>query len=235
VLPALELELAHAGLIRVRGRIDRVDRCRHGDQTYLLAYDYKSSAAALGAEYLTQDRLQLFTYLLALGQALGADPGVRLAGGFLAPLYPDLAVLGNKYAAEAEERDQRLYMYRPRGVFDMAAARLLDERLGGQVSPVAQMRLKKDGDFYASSDVRPAEEVVQKLELARRTIFHAAEGVAAGQVDIAPLLERDRLACNFCDFKQVCRFERAFNVPRVAERALPILDEVGLSGQGDQQ
>lgn len=91
VLPALELGLADAGLIRVRGRIDRVDRCRHDDQTYLLAYDYKSSAAALGGEYLTQDRLQLFTYLLALGQAMGNQPGLHLAGVFLrrfTPIWP---------------------------------------------------------------------------------------------------------------------------------------------------
>ncbi|HUU98558.1 MAG TPA: PD-(D/E)XK nuclease family protein [Phycisphaerae bacterium] len=235
VLPALELKLADAGLIRVRGRIDRVDRCRHDDQTDLLAYDYKSSAATLGGEYLTQDRLQLFTYLLALGQAMGNQPGLHLAGVFLAPLYPDLAVLSNKYAAEAEEPDQRLYMYRPRGVFDTAAARLLDERLGKQASPVAHMRLKKDGGFDSRSEAKPPEEIAQRLELARRTILHAAQGVAAGHIDIVPLLERDRLACNFCDFRPVCRFERAFNVPRVAERTLPVLNEVSVSGQGGQQ
>jgi len=235
VLPALELKLADAGLIRVRGWIDRVDHCRHDDQTDLLAYDYKSSAAALGGEYLTQDRLQLFTYLLALGQALGKEPGLHLAGAFLAPLYPDLGVLSNKYAAEAEELDQRLYMYRPRGQFDTAAARLLDERLGNQASPVAHMRLKKDGGFYAWSDARPAEEVAQKLELARRTILHAGEGVAVGHIDIVPLLENDRLACKFCDFQPVCRFERAFNSPRVAERTLPVLNEVGVSGQGGER
>jgi ATP-dependent helicase/nuclease subunit B len=127
-----------------------------------------------------------------------------------------------------------LYLYLPRGLFDAEVARLLDRQLGREPSPVAKMRLRQDGGFYVNSDVCATRDLGARLELARRTILHAAEGIAAGAIEIAPLLENQTLACRTCEFVTLCRFEREFNRPRVAERSLPALREfVGDDSEGE--
>jgi ATP-dependent helicase/nuclease subunit B len=207
----------------LHGVIDRIDRCEHEGRTYLLVYDYKSTPKRVDVGYLTQDRLQLFAYLLAVQQAFPGED-TRVAGVLLAPLYPDVTLVGRKYFAEASADDTRMYLYRPRGLFDVDIARLLDRELGGQPSPVAMMQLKKDGSFYANSDVRDASDLAARLDLAKRTILHAADGIAAGRIDVAPLVENRTLACRTCEFATLCRFEPMFNRPRAAERSLPVLE-----------
>jgi ATP-dependent helicase/nuclease subunit B len=108
----------------------------------------------------------------------------------------------------------------------------LDEQLGSQVSPVAQMRLKKDGGFQQTSDARPTEEIEARLGLVEQTILHAAGGVVAGEIDVAPLLDGGRLPCDWCAYRPVCRFERAFNRIRVAEVTLPVLSGADDDSEG---
>ncbi|MFQ5806804.1 MAG: PD-(D/E)XK nuclease family protein [Phycisphaerae bacterium] len=231
-LRALELKTSAGERIRLHGYIDRLDRCvRHG-RTHLLVYDYKSSPGNVKRAPLTQDRLQLFAYLLAVERAFGAEEATRVAGVFLAPLYPNAAAIGKKYFAVASEAESRMYLYLPRGLFDLAIARLLDGQLGEHPSPVAAMQLKKDGGFYTRSDARPREELSGRLDLAQRTIRQLAEGIIAGRIDVAPLLENRTLACRICEFGSLCRFEPIFNRPRVAEKSLPVLGQTGAGRSG---
>jgi ATP-dependent helicase/DNAse subunit B len=113
--------------------------------------------------------------------------------------------------------------YRPSGVFDQRIASALDAELGPAVSPVANMRLKKDGGYWSNCDARPGPEITSRLDLARRTIVQTARGIIDGSVDVAPLVEGRRLACATCAYQSICRFDPAFNRPRAAERVLPVL------------
>lgn len=227
-LRGVALELANGQRVHLHGQIDRVDAARVGDETFLVVYDYKSSGVGpLSGEFLTGGRLQLFIYLLAVQQALAGDPHARVAGVFLAPLYPDLGILGNRYAADTPELEQTMYMYRPRGLVDVTAAPLLDNKLGTTSSPVASLQLKQDGSFYANCDAKPAAKLDARLELARRTVLFATEGIARGAVDVAPLVEKRTLACRSCDFQAVCRFDPAYNPARPAETTLPQLEPSG--------
>ena len=232
IWPALDWQTADGQIVRLRGMIDRVDCCRDGTDLLLLVYDYKSSGATrpLNCNFLTGARLQLLCYLVAARAALERDDTVRAAGAFLAPLYPESKTLKTAYALEADESEQRMYLYRPRGVFTRDVARLLDQQLGDTASPVAAMRLKKsDGDFDSrqSADVIDAAKLRNLLELARRTVMSAADGVIAGHVVASPLVEKQTLACKWCEFQSLCRFDRTLNDVRAAEAALPRLDQIG--------
>ena len=232
-LRGVVLELAAGQRVRLHGQIDRIDAARLGDQTLLLVYDYKSSGVGpIGGAYLTGSRLQLLIYLLAVEQAYASDARVRPAGVFLAPLYPDLGSLANRYAADAPEHEQTMYMYRPRGVIDTEAARLLDRGLGAVSSPVAQLQLKRDGSFYANSDAKPAADLNARLDLARQTVRFATEGIARGAIEVAPLVENRTLACRSCDFQAVCRFDPTYNAARAAEATLPRLENAADDEEG---
>ena len=227
--PVAEWQTADGARVRLHGWIDRVDRCRDGPRTLLLVYDYKSSPATLSGDFLTGARLQLFSYLLAVEQACRDEPHAVVVGALVAPLYPDATVLERQYARDAAPPEQRMFLYRPRGLFSRAAAPLLDTQLGPQYSPVAGMKLKKDGDFdrRASADVVPAEEIEARLELAKQTVLHGARGIVAGQVEAAPLVEKRTLACRRCEYQPLCRFDRALNRVRPAEAVLPTLPRGG--------
>ena len=231
--PGVELRMPDGQRVRMHGQIDRVDVYKDEHSKSLLVYDYKSSVDTVASEFLTGSRLQLFVYALALQQAWGGDDQSDLGGVLLAPLYPDLSVLGRKYVAEATDAEQRVYMFRPRGLLATQAAHRLDDQLGPKPSPVANLRLKKDGDFYANCDARPASEIRRRLELARRTVLMAADGIARGRIDVSPLVEKRTLACRTCDFRILCRFDRMLNRPRAAETSLPVLGDVPAEAGGD--
>lgn len=225
-LPALRLELDDGRAFRVEGQIDRVDEAQSDGRRRVLVYDYKSTVNAVRKPYLTDDRLEVFTYLLALLAADPRDGGALPAGVFLFPTYPNIEALRPVADGEADERTLRLRLFKPRGVLDRDVARLLDRDLGETPSPIAQMRLKKDGSFNKneSKDVVDARQLREYLDLARDTLTAAARGVCEGRIDVSPLIEGRRLACLDCSFQPVCRFEFAYNDARPAEVALPALN-----------
>jgi ATP-dependent helicase/nuclease subunit B len=234
VWPAAELHLPGGQRVHLHGRLDRIDQTLAGDPRLLLVYDYKSTAEPVRGEFLIGKRLQLFIYLLAARHA-PADAAALPAGVFLAPLYPDLAVLDTGYVADAPPAEQLMYMFRPRGLFSDAAAQLLHPQHTQGHSPIAQMQRKKDGAFAHTADAVEAPDIDARLALAEQTVLFAAGGVAAGRIDVAPLVEKRTLACRTCDFQTVCRFDRAFNRPRLAEAVLPRLATAGDAEGGSDE
>jgi ATP-dependent helicase/DNAse subunit B len=116
-----------------------------------------------------------------------------------------------------------MYAYRPRGLFSEETAAALDTA-EPKNSPAASMQRGKNG-FYKSADVVPAKAIADRVGLVRETLRRAAEGMAAGCVDVEPLVEKRTLPCKWCDFAAVCRFERAMNGVRAAEAVLPRLPD----------
>lgn len=222
-LPGWRLVLADGRAVGLRGKIDRVDTCDVDGRTLLLVYDYKSSVDTGSGRFLTGARLQLFAYLAAVRAVWPEDAHARPAGVLLAPVYPALRAVDSKYVAEANKREQTMYLYRPRGWVSATAADRLDALAPGERSAVVAMQRNNDGRYAASSDVVADGELEQWLKLAETTIGQAAAGIVDGCIDIAPLVERRTLACRHCDFRSVCRFERAYNRPRAAEVVLPQL------------
>ena len=213
-----------AGPIRLRGQVDRVDAMQRENGVWLLLYDYKSTPSSLAAPFLTGDRLQLMLYAIALQRGQQAATPAHIAGLLLAPLRPGVNVLDKKYAADVDPSIERMFLYRPRGLVAREIAFDLDRDLTERASPVANMGLKKGGDFSGTyRDAVPAAEIVARLELAERTLHFAADGVTAGCIDVAPLVEAQQLACGTCPYQSLCRFERGVNRPRAAETALPQL------------
>jgi ATP-dependent helicase/nuclease subunit B len=222
-LPALALTVDDVGSIRLHGVIDRVDRCiDNGD--WWLVYDYKSTVGPLSREYLIGPSLQLYVYLLAVMNAGRDGAAAERAGILAAPVRPDLGVLDRNYVASAAPTEQRMYLYRPRGSFEKSAVELLDSDVGETQSPVIAVRRKKNSrefDQSQSRDIVPAGHIAERLQQARHTIGVAVRGIAAGRIDIAPLVENRTRACAYCDFQPVCRFDRLLNEARPAATVLP--------------
>ncbi len=227
--PPITIPLSDGRRVQIRGRIDRLDVAASPAGPQMLLYDYKSGGVGtLRRPFLTGAGLQLFTYSLAWRDSAEADG--RVAGVLIAPLYPDLEEL-QKYAERGVTLDELLMRaYKPRGIVRADVAALLDQQLGTEPSPVAQLRLTQTGALYKNSDTVAPAQLAAYADLAAATIRQAVEHLLAGTITVAPLVERDRLACATCDFRDVCRFDRAFNRPRAAQAALPQLPDGGSTG-----
>jgi ATP-dependent helicase/nuclease subunit B len=224
-LAPLEIALDKGRRAQFTGFIDRIDVEASGSRPRHLVYDYKSTVSSPTGEYLLDDMLALFLYSLAVEQGLGAEgQGARVRGGLLAPLY--LEFNDSNYVQEADLDSQRMQMFKPRGRFDERIATVLHRNLGSAPSPVARMRLLKKGGFYKNSDAKPSSEIDRLFELARRTVVQAATGIADGLIDVSPLVVKKKLACLYCEYRPVCRYEPRLNRARPVSVALPQLRDV---------
>ena len=206
--------------VALRGIIDRIDSVTIDGRQHFFIYDYKPQSVRFTTSYLTGARLQVVLYAYAWAQ----QTQQACAGILVAPLQPDEKVLESRSARQADPLTQLMLMYRPRGLIRARAAAALDHNLSTSASPVANLRLKKDGDFDARCDARDDDAFAAHLALATTTVETAAQRVLAGRVEVQPLVDQRTLACRFCPYRPICRFDRAYNQPVLAESVLPVLD-----------
>lgn len=220
--PALWFSFEGGVETEIHGRIDRVDVCEVDGTPLSLVYDYKSSVTFRPkSRYLTLESLQLYLYLLAATQT-----DMRRAGGALfAPLFTVTKQLQNKKVREAQPDDARMALFMPRGVIDARLGTRLDTGVEGRdgASPVAKLTWTKQKRFRTDDDVKPSEVIRRLLSAAEEAVASATKGVVEGRVDVAPLVDRNRLACSACDFRPLCRFEMERNRPQLAELRLPLI------------
>ena len=223
--PALELKAADGRVVRMTGKIDRIDAVGAGERRRLVIYDFKSTVGSFNKSYLTGDRLQLFLYAHAAADALGSP----VEGALLAPLFAPPSNPGSQKWKEADEVSQRLLLFLPRGMFVESLLDVFDANVPADGSAVVQAKRKKEG-FYAWSDTCGQHEFAQQIALASETVHFGAARIAEGAVTVAPLVEKRTLACRNCAFLDICRYEPALNDARPAERALPTIDGTAIVG-----
>lgn len=231
--PPLVVALETGQSAWLTGRIDRVDEAPTRTGRLWLAYDYKTRVPATKKPYLLGDVLQLYLYLAALRGLIAPDDPVELGGMLVAPYHADDAVLDTAYVVNAPADEQRLFLHRPRGLFTPAAADALDPSIR-KPSPVAWINRSSDGELAKSTEVCEPEGIAVRIALALETVRQAAAGVAAGAIDVAPLVEDGSLACGRCDFGPLCRYEREMRTARNTD-ALPRLPAASADTAADEE
>ncbi len=91
---------------------------------------------------------------------------------------------------------------------DPALARKMDGEMAGS-STILPVRLKADGSFYKDSPVASREEFHILEKFVRRKLKTMGESIAGGNIEARPLMQsnREQTACDYCEYKGVCRFE----------------------------
>jgi ATP-dependent helicase/nuclease subunit B len=211
--------------LELRGRIDRVD-VTDGQPCRVVVIDYKTRRGTRQAlrfgEFLLGCELQLPAYLAAACEHLRAEPG----GAFYLPIIPQY-----QQASRASEQAEPPYLLR--GIYSESAVEALDGELRpGQTSPVIKAAVKKDGqlDRRRSADALTREQMHEVLEIAGRTLLRLTERMLAGHIAPTPVERTNMLACDWCDYRSVCRFDPHHHPPRrvgnlTASQAIQLLRE----------
>ncbi|HEU5125916.1 MAG TPA: PD-(D/E)XK nuclease family protein [Verrucomicrobiae bacterium] len=212
-LPAWRIDLDEHHALLLRGRIDRVDLCRIEEtgETLAVVIDYKSSARKLNNIRLSHGLdLQLLAYLGALRQFKNLDGDFNArelipAGAF----YVALKNSGSSAASREHEREAREIIRRKggqhRGRFDGGYLSRFDTNGSSDQFCVS---IKKDGTFAARGNEALSAEQFQNLIVQIEDFLRRhGRDIYAGKIAIEPFRLQGKTACDFCDYRPVCRFD----------------------------
>lgn len=212
-LPPLEIDLSGGKKMQIRGRIDRIDRAKIGDKSYLRVIDYKSSSRDLDLNEVYHGiSLQLLTYLDVAVENSGVwfDGDVDPAGVLYVHVHNPLLKM-EKEVDEITLELERMKEYRMKGLLTENAESLIamdDELELGGSSKIIPVYLKSDGTASLSkSRVVQTSDMGQIKQYVRHKHKVAGEGILSGETGIQPYRLKGRTACDFCSFKSVCQFD----------------------------
>jgi len=202
-LPAVELTLADGRRVLLQGRIDRIDRYAGDEGVYLRVVDYKSGQKELKpSEIYYGTQLQLLLYLYAALKAYeDASPAGAYYMFFRDPLLKDIDPEDKRLAEEALAKKLHL------SGISLKDARIL-EKMDSAAPPLTlDVMLKKDGDFLKNKPLAALDDMARLIAHARETARRLCVAMRGGRIAPEPLAVKDRIPCDACDFRAVCRLE----------------------------
>jgi ATP-dependent helicase/nuclease subunit B len=214
-LPAWTLELPDGHKLKLGGRIDRVDLLqRDGQPALAVVMDYKSRARQLDAVKLHHGlELQLLSYLGVIHQLSAPEKifGVKSlqpAGVFYVPLNGG----GGSFSAnraevlKAAEEDKRI-AYQHRGRFLAEALLHFDNRNVSKGEQFKFAKLKDGSLAKRGNEALPAAEFDGLREKVAEHLRDYAQRIFAGEAEVLPFRIGKQTACDYCEFRPVCRFD----------------------------
>ena len=220
--------------MRFRGIIDRIDLYEDAENVYVKVVDYKTGNVKLSLEEVYFGlQLQLILYLdSALQSEQKKHPGKDVQPAGMLYFYvqdPQLEVTGTEDEIEYEQK--LLAEYACDGYVNESPEILekLDSILGANgelntqsASRCYPVKIKKDGDFAATTKVLSSTQWKKLMEHVKTVIHENGTSILAGNIDIAPYRLKEKRGCDYCGMKDICGLERT-DVKKV-ERNLEEID-----------
>jgi ATP-dependent helicase/nuclease subunit B len=214
-LPTWRFDLGDGRVLKLGGRIDRVDLLKRDDQTALaVVMDYKSRVRKLDATKLYHGlELQLLSYLGVLNQLRDPEKifGVKSltpAGVFYVPLNGGATKASSERAEIlATNDDDRRAAYQHSGRFLADELTHFDNR---NVPKGDQFKFTKvkSGDFAKrGNEALPSAEFNALREKVEDHLRDYGSLIFTGEAEVSPYRIGQQTACDYCDFRPVCRFD----------------------------
>ena len=155
--------------------------------------------------------LQLLAYLGALSQR--ADPtaefgAARLlpAGVFYVSLKGGAKGSDNRSEAQDDPRTLRTEGYQHRGRFDGGQLERFDNR-GVMKGDQFRFPKNKDGEFSKRGNEALPTGALGALKQVEDSLRRYGQAIYAGDTRVAPYRKAAETACDFCDYRPICRFD----------------------------
>lgn len=219
---AMNLRLSEEEILRLKGKIDRMDVFDDGEKCYVKIIDYKSGKKKfdLAAVYYGL-QLQLVLYLdAAIETEKRFHPGREIVpAGIFYYHIDDPFVEMDIEAPNVGLEEKMLEQLRMSGLANRHpdAIEHMDRGLEGKslVIPVTM----KEGQPDGRSSVADKDQFAWLQETVREEIRRMGRAMLAGEVPVKPYKKGNETGCDYCMFKSVCGFDR--KVPGYSYRKLP--------------
>lgn len=199
-------------VLKLRGKIDRVDVFENNDKLYINIIDYKSSPKDIDLDDASEGlQVQLIIYLKAL-----IDNGIKLfgkkpnIGGVFYyhindPVYKD----DNKSKNPEEEifKSLKLKGYVLR---DKEIVKFMDKNIGN-TSCVIPAALKNDGEFFENRTKALTEDGFNNLiDYVYNKCADMTKSILEGNINISPYKKSDGTTpCTYCEYMGICQFDKS--------------------------
>lgn len=215
-LPAWELDLDDQHRLAFRGQIDRVDLAVDPErgEAWCLVMDYKSAEKQIDPLLLANGlQIQLPAYLAALCQSPEAARyfGVRRlapAGMFYLNLQGKVKPGQNRRDVLNSSGNDQGQAYRHYGRFRLDALPWLDGRPGVTKGDQFNFAITKEGKPNKTyPDLVEPSEFLLLLNQVEAILRQMGRAIFAGDVRVDPYQYGAQKACDFCDYRSVCRID----------------------------
>ncbi len=215
-LEAVNVRLGEQQRMRLKGRIDRIDTAENEEAVYVKVIDYKSGMTQFDPVALYYGlQLQLVVYLntaLEMEQKLQREKEQEkkvIPAGIFYYRMQDPILEKETDTTEQEAEEKLLKKLRPDGLLnsDGEILRMLDRNLGGD-SLVIPAGLKKDGSLKAFSSAVSTEQFEHLSEFVEQKMVSMGRQMMNGVTEPRPFADRNGSACDFCEYSDVCGFDR---------------------------
>ena len=219
------------GKVSLGGVIDRVDTMEKGDKKYFRIIDYKTGNKDFNlGEVLYGINAQMLIYLLSLSRDTGEKYGGSTPAGLLYINATDKA-FNTEHTTEEELEKQKQFRYKMKGmVLDEAEVITgMEHEPSGKFIPIEFDKSGNLGGNVVSSE--QMEKIRRKLDA---VIADMGNSLHEGKIDDLPFSAGSGSACDYCDFKAVCRNTgkaRQAQVPKKFKDALEQLEEEEADGE----
>jgi ATP-dependent helicase/nuclease subunit B len=210
-MPAWEIGLDDGRKLALRGRIDRIDICKDGEDAWAAVVDYKSGGKKLEAVLIEHGiQLQLAAYLNSLRHFKDADKlfgAKRLipAGVFYVSLRGQFENGRNRGEILGSANESRRAAYRHTGRFD---ARALDKLDAIGAEDQFHYQRNKDGSLHkGKAEAMERVEFEALLDRVEGQLRRIGNEIFSGAAHIDPYRKGHETPCDFCDYKAACRID----------------------------
>ncbi len=213
--PPIIIELPSGEIIKLEGRIDRVDILESEDGNYIKVIDYKSG----NKEFSLSDvfyglQIQLVVYLDAILENSdklkinNAHPG----GIFYFKLDDPMVEADIDNIEMIEKEIEKKLKMDGITVKSLNVIKAIDKDIEDtKTSDIVKVGLKTDGDFRKDSAVLEEQEFYGLINHVKSIVVETALEVLKGNIKIEPCKRDKRTACEYCKFAAICQFDRNFD------------------------
>ena len=199
------------GEMKLRGRIDRVDRYEEEENAYLKVIDYKSGNTGFDLVSVVNGlQLQLVLYLItALEEERSRSGGkkkIQPAGIFYYHM-DDPLVDAEDGDSEEDIEGKILRKLRPDGILlnNESVIRAMDGSFEKSSDVIPLMKRKEEG----LTDAAVSAEMMENLtEYVRKLIFQLGSSILNGDIRRSPYRRKEMTACTYCRKNEICGFDR---------------------------
>lgn len=210
-LSAMRIRLSEEEELRLKGRIDRIDRCQDGDQVYIKIIDYKSGSTVFDLAALYYGlQLQLVVYLdAAMEMEERRSPGKEvIPGGIFYYHIKDPMVVREQNQTVEEIEAGILKQLKMNGLVNgnLDVVRHIDREIKTE-SDVIPVVLKDGIIQEAKSSVTGTGGFERLRKFVKAHLKESGQEILEGNIALRPYRQGNRTACDYCPYHAVCGFD----------------------------
>ena len=257
--PPIPITLSTGEVVKLQGKIDRVDKTSIDGVNYYRVVDYKTGRIDLDINDVYNGlKIQLLTYLDAIltleQEQMSKEPvasegkGRTMPGAMVYLSVDDPIMDGSKKVTMENLEEEVLKALRMKGIIirDLKIIKEMDKTIenGGTSSiiPVSLNKPKKGSDEAEFSKNNSSVITYEGFNVLRdhmkEKVSEICEDMLEGIIEVTPCKNGKSYYCEFCEFSSICQFDETMGVnnfkvmPRRNKKEL--LQELEEEGKGSE-